>query len=89
MVRRKLEKSQIKIPEPLIDEVDKMVIETGLYSDKREFVADACRRLIIASNMKEVNSKLYENEVQVESEIKIGDINKKRSLNRSFLKGDI
>lgn len=89
MVKRKLEKSQIKIPEILINEVDKMVIETGLYSDKREFVVDACRRLIIASNMKEVNSKLYKNEVQVESDIKIGDINKKRSLNRSFLKGDI
>jgi Arc/MetJ-type ribon-helix-helix transcriptional regulator len=90
MTKRKLEDFHIKIPEPLINEVDKMVIETGLYSDPVEFVADACRRLVIASKKKEVNQKSHGNDVNSETKVKFEDIDQKRTVNRPHkLIGDI
>ena len=46
---------QVKIPKLLKCEVDKVVEETGLYSDEVEFVTDAVRRLIIDNKKEEVN----------------------------------
>ncbi len=46
---------QVDIPQNLISEVDRVVLETGLYSDKAEFVLDAVRRLILESNKDEMN----------------------------------
>ena len=46
---------QVDIPHNLISEVDRVVLETGLYSDKTEFVFDAVRRLILESNKDEID----------------------------------
>ena len=89
MVKRKSEEFKIKIPEPLFNEVDKMVIETGLYSDKSEFVVDACRRLIIVSKKKEVKLRSNGKDVNDQSRNEIEGVGSKRALNRPNLGGDI
>lgn len=88
MARRKPEELQIKIPERMINEVDKMVIETGLYSDKAEFVADACRRLILESK-KEVKVRFNRKDVNAQYWSEIESVGSKRALNSPDLKGDI
>ncbi len=89
MVKRKSEEFKIEIPEPLFNEVDKMVIETGLYSDKSEFVVDACRRLIIVSKKKEVKVRSNGKDVNDQSRNEIEGVGSKRALNRPNLGGDI
>ena len=89
MVKRKPEEFKIKIPEPLFNEVDKMVIETGLYSDKSEFVVDACRRLIIVSKKMEVKVRSNGKDVNDQSRNEIESVGSKRALNRPNLGGDI
>lgn len=89
MTKRKLEKSRIKIPETLISEVDEMVIETGLYSDPVEFVADACRRLIIESKKKEVKVKSNGNDEHAKGRFELKGAGSKRALKRPDLGGDI
>jgi len=86
MARRKSEELQIKIPEQMINEVDKLVIETGLYADKSEFVADACRRLVIESK-KEVKVRTNGNDLSAEIRNKIESKSTKRALNNPNLKG--
>ncbi len=89
MARRKPEELQIKIPERMINEVDKMVIETGLYSDKAEFVVDACRRLVIESKKNEVKVRSNGKNMNGQSRNVIEGKGSKRALKISNLKGDI
>ncbi len=79
MKKRKHAEKQIDIPKPLINKVDKMVLETGLYSDPEEFVADACRRMIIEKKM-EVNSVSQQRRMKFEGGIENEQIKKKRPL---------
>ena len=46
---------QVEIPQNLISEVDRVVLETGLYSDSTEFVFDAVRRLILENSKNELD----------------------------------
>ena len=80
MKKRKLEEYQIEIPKPLITEVDKIVLETGLYSDPEEFVADACRRLVMEKKKMEVNSISHGKNRHFKGDIMIEKMKKKRSF---------
>lgn len=79
MKKRKHEEYQIEIPKPLINEVDKIVLETGLYSDPEEFVADACRRLVMEKK-KEVNLISHKKNLHFKGDIKIEKLKKKRQF---------
>ncbi len=82
LMKNKLEDSQIIIPEPLIYEVDKIVTQTGLYSDNIEFVTDAVRRLILESRKDDVNTIVQEKGVHDGNVVKIKNASrKKRKMN--------
>ncbi len=83
LLKNRPEDSQIKIPEPLIYEVDKIVTQTGLYSDKIEFVTDAVRRLIIESRKEEVNPVFHNKNVHAKSTIKIKDVESKKTQKKT------
>jgi len=89
MGRKKLEESQIKIPEHLINEVDKMVIESGLYSDNIDFIMDACRRLIIENKKENVDLIHRRTELESEGMLKIAGVDPKGSQKKPVQRGDI
>ena len=84
MTKRKRDASHIKIPEPLIYEVDRIVTETGLYSDESDFVTDAVRRLIIESNRTEVNVISNVTNRRTKGRVDIRNVKEKRMLNKSI-----
>jgi Arc/MetJ-type ribon-helix-helix transcriptional regulator len=77
---RKTENSRIKIPKLLISEVDRIVEESGLYSDEAEFVTDAVRRLIIESKKEEVKRITYGQDSIVKSKVNMKDVKHKGSM---------
>ena len=89
MATKKHENSQIDIPKPMISEVDKIVTETGLYTNNIEFVADAVRRLILESRKKEVNVKSNRNDLRTKNGHEIGCVGFKKDIRKPPRMGDI
>jgi hypothetical protein len=89
-VRRELKSLQIEIPKPLILEVDKVVTESGLYSDNIEFVTDAVRRLILESKEGDMNIFSQGKSEELRNNLDIDKTSIKRNLPHTpSLKGDI
>ncbi len=71
---------QIKIPKLLKCKVDKIVEDSGLYSDEVEFVTDAVRRLIIESKKEEVKRINYGQDSHVRSKINVENVKHKGAM---------
>lgn len=81
-IKAKLDHFQIRIPESLVQEVDKLVAESGLYMDRGDFVVDAVRRLVM-ENKKEETEETYQGaDIQSRGGLSIGKQEEKGASNR-------
>ena len=83
-MKEKVEDCQIEIPEPLITEVDKIVAETGLYSDKIDFVTDAIRRLVIDYKMEELERAANQRYLHAKGRINIENGEHREEMNGHY-----
>ena len=72
--------SQVKIPKIMKSEVDRIVEESGLYSDDLEFVTDAVRRLIIESKKEEVKRINHQQDSHVNSKVNMKNMKHKGAM---------